>query len=636
MSTTTATAAAGDSPRRKGATTAQGVVQESGLPARLGELVLSVTGKCRLWHGERTEVARELAAHFADGLEAGAGVEELAESFGDPRQAAKLITSTRKKLRPLWWRTSRASLRAVGGVLLAMLVLYSILAARFYLVAPNVSRNIMNEMNVPVLAVPESERGWPLYIEAKKQFGPLPEFLLTSRHDEPTRPGDEGWEDLAAWLDSHAAALETVRVAASKPVMGYVLRAGIDPELGRAMELTVPGYQFEQHLEPTDENPVVVGVLLPHLGEMRQLAKRLRSDAHLAASRGDGGRFVADIRAMLGIADQMLQEQFLISDLVGIAVAEMAFMTVTSEAARDGLLSREQLRDLAHLCAGMGHGHVSIGAATEMFMVEDILQRCFSDDGNGDGHFVGGPVLAEMYADFGVMRPRGERLMRAFQPVQSVLIASRAEIMSLARGFVAAAAVDDALPPWRHHERSSDAAYVKMMHSGVYAAVPFLSSLSMYDDVGPIERACAARDLAETRRDVTLTVLAIESFRRAKGAWPRSLAELVPAYLPRVPLDPFDGRPLRYTAPGSGSAGPVLYSVGVDQVDDGGSIPGTNAERFAVRNFQWFKADPSKVIVYGVKKRTTVPKGDWVLWPELPPVAEPPLADTNSEDVQIQ
>jgi hypothetical protein len=418
--------------------------------------------------------------------------------------------------------------------------------------------------------------------------------------------------------------------------MGYVLRAGIDPELGYAMEVTNPGYQFDEQIESKADNPVVVGVLLPHLGEMRRFAKWLRSDAHLAASRGDSKRFVADIRAILGIASQILDERFLISDLVGIAVAELGFITVASEGATEGLLNREELRDLAHLCSGFGGGWVSIDASTEVLVVEDILQRCFSDDGNGDGHFVGGPLLEGMYQDFGVARPRLQKVITAARPVQSVLISSRAEIMELARAFVAAAAVDDALPPWRHHERASDAAYRKMMNSGVYAAVPFLSSLSMFEDGGPIESACAARDVMETRRDVATAVLAIESFRLKTGAWPRSLVELVPAYLPRVPVDPFDGRPLRYIAPGSGSAGSMLYSVGVDQVDDGGTIPGTKAERFAVRNFQWFKVEPSKVFVYGVERRTVAPKGDWVLWPELPPVAEPPLADTNSENVQVR
>src|SRR5262245_52643943 len=40
--------------------------------------------------------------------------------------------------------------------------------------------------------------------------------------------------------------------------------------------------------------------------------------------------------------------------------------------------------------------------------------------------------------------------------------------------------------------------------------------------------------------------LAAERYRRKYGDWPPSLTDLVPHYLPAVPLDPFDGKPLRY------------------------------------------------------------------------------------------
>ncbi len=47
---------------------------------------------------------------------------------------------------------------------------------------------------------------------------------------------------------------------------------------------------------------------------------------------------------------------------------------------------------------------------------------------------------------------------------------------------------------------------------------------------------------------------------------PSTLAALVPEYLPAVPVDPFDGQPLRYD-PARG----LIYSVGTDLKDNGGS-----------------------------------------------------------------
>ena len=40
--------------------------------------------------------------------------------------------------------------------------------------------------------------------------------------------------------------------------------------------------------------------------------------------------------------------------------------------------------------------------------------------------------------------------------------------------------------------------------------------------------------------------VAAERYRRARGHWPERLDDLVPAYLARVPVDPFEGRPLPY------------------------------------------------------------------------------------------
>jgi hypothetical protein len=61
--------------------------------------------------------------------------------------------------------------------------------------------------------------------------------------------------------------------------------------------------------------------------------------------------------------------------------------------------------------------------------------------------------------------------------------------------------------------------------------------------------------------------LAIEAFRRRQGRLPEQLDELVPELLPIVPVDPIDGRPLRYVVQGDDF---LLYSIGMDEHDDGG------------------------------------------------------------------
>ena len=76
----------------------------------------------------------------------------------------------------------------------------------------------------------------------------------------------------------------------------------------------------------------------------------------------------------------------------------------------------------------------------------------------------------------------------------------------------------------------------------------------------------AALDGDATRGLVRLAVAAA-AYKAKHGKHPEKLAELVPEFLPEVPTDPYDGRPIRLRRE---EGGVVLYSVGRDRKDDGG------------------------------------------------------------------
>lgn len=65
------------------------------------------------------------------------------------------------------------------------------------------------------------------------------------------------------------------------------------------------------------------------------------------------------------------------------------------------------------------------------------------------------------------------------------------------------------------------------------------------------------------------TGVALERYRRDQGRWPDQLAELVPTYLPLVPLDTMDRLPLKYRRTASGV---IVYSIGPDEVDNSGTL----------------------------------------------------------------
>jgi hypothetical protein len=72
----------------------------------------------------------------------------------------------------------------------------------------------------------------------------------------------------------------------------------------------------------------------------------------------------------------------------------------------------------------------------------------------------------------------------------------------------------------------------------------------------------------EARRRAVLVAIGIERFRLAhQGKIPDKLDDLVPAYLPTVPLDPFDGQALRYRRMEQSF---LAYSIGSDGEDNDG------------------------------------------------------------------
>jgi len=72
----------------------------------------------------------------------------------------------------------------------------------------------------------------------------------------------------------------------------------------------------------------------------------------------------------------------------------------------------------------------------------------------------------------------------------------------------------------------------------------------------------------KARRELTRVLLASVLFRRDhKGELPGSLSHLVPNYLSRVPIDPFDGKSMRFNAQTK-----VTYCIGQDLIDNGGDI----------------------------------------------------------------
>jgi hypothetical protein len=75
---------------------------------------------------------------------------------------------------------------------------------------------------------------------------------------------------------------------------------------------------------------------------------------------------------------------------------------------------------------------------------------------------------------------------------------------------------------------------------------------------------------AEAHRRVLIAAIALERYHEKYGGWPATLDKLAPEFLESPTVDFIDGQPLRYRLTDDGHF--LLYSIGLDGVDNGGEI----------------------------------------------------------------
>ena len=114
---------------------------------------------------------------------------------------------------------------------------------------------------------------------------------------------------------------------------------------------------------------------------------------------------------------------------------------------------------------------------------------------------------------------------------------------------------DSKLPDFLH--RSSP---VSLIFSGNAAG-----QVMYYLMMPAIGESLAKKSQADVQLQATRTILALRAYELTHANLPPDLSALVPEFLDEVPVDDFDGQPLRYSAEKK-----IVYSVGQNLKDDGG------------------------------------------------------------------
>ncbi len=538
------------------------------LPTPCHELITRVVKATRLWAGEQNDVARELIAHFRDALESGIDPMQATESFGDPMTAAQSIREAKLKNRPLAWQIARRSLQGGGVLLLVCGLVYGVMAVRYYTSSPNIARNYSKELAART-AAPEEQRAYPVYrtFYINQQKAKIVENFPDLVNVTPeVMPGEAAWADAVKYSKQFAADLEMVRRASAFPTLGAPVTNADDPVVFK--EVTLVADPRSQRAEG-DENPELMGVLLPYLGWSRMIARSLVVDARVALAEKDVNRCHQNLLALFGVAHQLGAEPFLIGRLVHVAVVALTtqeIRRILTEAPET--FSEAQMIDLAHALSAATDGTLKPNIDSERLWMEDWLQRAFTDDGNGDGRLTpegfntlnaisGGSSSTQKDIDDSIF-------YKVASPVIPTVLAGRKELRDTYAFLAAAAEQDAATPRWQRTSYRAETEIEKITQSTVTKArlMPILVFVPSFT------KATEACETGVMNRDATLAAIALELHHRRTGKYPATLAELVPAVLPSLPIDMWDGKPLKYRLV---DGKPVLYTVGCDKIDNNGA-----------------------------------------------------------------
>jgi hypothetical protein len=315
---------------------------------------------------------------------------------------------------------------------------------------------------------------------------------------------------------------------------------GVRPALAEARKLAT---------RPNGRHPItwqrnVMATLLPTLQEARRVTQLLAYDALRHAQAGDMKPALTSCRAALNAGRSIGDEPLLISQLVRIACVTSACQTAEvvlsqGEPPADDLLALQRL--LQHEAAFPALLIATRGERASLHEMFDALES--------------GDVRLSQLADD---RRRAAWYEVAFGwYIRDTLRADHPRALALMARRIAEAR----LPA--HEQAAAEQAFAAEMRGLPKEALGTRLLVPALDKVGVAER----RRLAHVR--CLIAVVAAERYRQEHGAWPESLDRLAPAQLTEVPLDPFDGRPLRYRRTADGV---VVYSVGEDGKDDGGQL----------------------------------------------------------------
>jgi len=303
-----------------------------------------------------------------------------------------------------------------------------------------------------------------------------------------------------------------------------------------ALELIHAGAAIEHCRYPIDLS-AGFETKVPNLSEMRTAVFLLKLEAILHAENGDGKLAIRSTISSFGIARSLAKEPMIISQLVHAACQNLAVTTIEYFINRVELTDEQLVELIEYIHNAERISDMSCAFVGERCMGISFFKALGSVNPDNIEGIPIRPIL-ELYKAVGLAD------------------ADAVIYLDIMDGYIKSTQ----LPLHKRQEavKAIDAKLqsTSQVHILLHIIMPALSRITSIE----------LRTIAYLR--TARTALAVLRYRLAAGRLPDALTDLVPIYLDAVPIDPFDGKDLRYEKLGIGF---VVYSVGLDLRDDGGT-----------------------------------------------------------------
>lgn len=245
----------------------------------------------------------------------------------------------------------------------------------------------------------------------------------------------------------------------------------------------------------------------------------------------------------------------LVEQLIGAAICAITFDTIFAILDRVEINSRIMTRfqdQLEQQLQKSKQLNFSIG---EKIFSLDMIQRSFTDDGNGDGKLIPGKLI-EGIGD----SPLCPSISYPLAILISLKNPSRNETVQTVTKLYKNLDNLAQETPWQQHQKATSyEAEIRKISKDNF----FLQS-----SANTIGRVCEILQRTKIHGKALITTIAILRYKADKGDFPETLQQLVSAgYLKELPMDPYSDGPLVYKRTNNDFK---LYSLGVDLSDDGG------------------------------------------------------------------